>query len=425
MTAGKIILAIDFGTSNSLLAAGDATKAMPALDIDALATDPTVLRSVFFAPESGGWHFGNAAINQYQENFAEGRLFRSIKKFLPDPSFNGTRLKNRIVSLAELVGIFLRHMRGCANTYFQQDIDSVVLGRPVLFSLNPIDDKLAQTRLHDAAVFAGFKHIEFLPEPLAAAFEFRHQLTKKQNVLIADFGGGTSDFTVLHMGKEELENKDVLAIGGVSYAGDAFDGCIMRNMIAPHFGSNVVYRLPSGSNDLHLPSNLISKMCSPADMSLLDTEDIKSLLNQAQRWNITPKDAEKMDRLFLLIEEHLGYALFRSIEKSKIDLSQEATTDFIFENSGIAIREKISASEFKTHSETVVERITAAMDETMKMSGLKYQDIEVVCCTGGTARIPALREALEQRLSAEKLRQHRNFHSVVGGLAEKAHLLAR
>jgi hypothetical chaperone protein len=422
---GQTILAIDFGTSNSLMAAANAASVLPAVNIDDEAPDQTVLRSVFFAPETGPWSFGNAAINQYQTQFAEGRLFRSIKKYLPDSSFKGTLLKNRIVGLNELIGIFLRHLRQKANEHFNEDITGVVLGRPALFSQNSDDDRLAQSRLEAAAQFAGFKHIEFLAEPVAAAYEFRHQLTEKQNVLVADFGGGTSDFTVLRMGKEELEPKDVLAIGGVSIAGDAFDGSIMRHMIAPYFGSNVAYRLPSGSNDMHLPNTLLSKMCSPADMSMLDRQDLKTLLQHVQRWNITPEDGERMQRLFLLIEEHLGYSLFRAIEKSKIELSKEPSSQFEFHHPGIEISEEIFGSDFKFHSQSVVDAIAAAMDETVKKSGLSYKDINVVCCTGGTARIPALRAVLEQRLGADKLREHRHFHSVVGGLAEKAHILAR
>lgn len=423
--SGQIVLAIDFGTSNSLMAAGTPEKVLPALAIDETAPDPTVLRSVLFTPESGQWYYGNAAINQYQQHFAEGRLFRSVKKYLPDETFKGTNINNRFVSLEELISVFLRHLRGLANEHFKRDVTAVVLGRPALFSSNAKDDKLAESRLGAAARLAGFKDVDFLAEPVAAAFEFRHQMRKKQNVLIADFGGGTSDFTVLRMGKEELSSDDVLAIGGVSLAGDAFDGTIMRHMIAPHFGSNVEYKMPMGRNTLGLPLNLLNKMCSPADMSMLAKRDIMTLLRDVQRWNITPEDGIRMQRLFLLIEEHLGYALFRSIEASKIDMSQNETAAFSFDYPGIEIHEQVSAKKFEHHSQSLVQRIVASMDETVQRSGLGYGEIDVVCCTGGTARIPALREALEQRLGKEKLQQHRHFHSVVGGLAERAHVLAR
>src|SRR5690606_722106 len=149
-----------------------------------------------------------------------------------------------------------------------------------------------------------------------------HQLDSEQTVLIADFGGGTSDFTVVRMGRERFSDKDVLAVGGVPIAGDRFDGAIMKNMIAPHFGTGITYRMPTGSNDLKLPQHLINRLCSPADISFLSRKDIMQLLKDAQQWSLDDTDAKRMERLFTLVEEHLGYKLFKSIEQSKITLSQ-------------------------------------------------------------------------------------------------------
>lgn len=424
-TKSPLVLAIDFGTSNSLLAAASSKEVFAPIPLDTMAADPTVLRSVLFTPERNKWFFGDTAISEYQQHAAEGRLFRSIKKYLPDASFNGTKVHNAFRSLVDLIATFLKHMRETANKHFDTDCTSVVLGRPALFSSDKAADMLAESRLEEAARLAGFTEITFLPEPVAAAYEFRHRLTNEQNVLIADFGGGTSDFTVLRMGPREMKDSDVLAIGGVSVAGDMFDGSIMRHMIAPHFGSNIVYRLPMGSNDLRLPVNLITRMCSPADMSLLMRSDLMALLKDAQRWSIAPEDAKRMNRLFTLVEDHLGYALFRAIEQSKISLSSNTSSRFQFDYPEIEVSEEIFSSDFKVHSQSNVDKIIASMDETVRASGISYENIDVVCCTGGTAKIPALRYELIRRLGKEKLQEHRHFHSVVGGLAEKAHALIR
>ena len=127
-----------------------------------------------------------------------------------------------------------------------------------------------------------------------------------------------------------------------------------------------------------------------------------------------------MNRLFLVVEEHLGYSLFRSIERAKINLSSAAETIFEFSFDDLKLSEKISAIEFEKHSSHDVDLIVGAMDSTIKDAGLKYSQIDVVCATGGTAKLPALRRALDTRLGREKVREHRHFHSVVGGLAEKA-----
>ena len=415
-----IYYAIDFGTSNSLLAAADANGIKPAIPLDPAASDPTVLKSILYTPQSGSWFFGSEAVTQYGEHLAEGRLFRSLKKYLPDPAFSGTFVHSRFYNLPELIAVFLKELRERANQQFDQDVTAVVLGRPAVFAQDPERDALAEKRLTTAANLAGFKEVHFCPEPVAAAYEFRHQLDKRRKVLIADFGGGTSDFTVLEMDRERFSERDVLATHGIPMAGDRFDGSIMKHMIAPHFGSDVVYRMPMGSNDLHLPQHLINRMCSAPDISFLSRSDIMQLLKETQRWSISELNSTRMERLFILIEEHLGYKLFKAIEQSKIELSSAKSAWFRFLHPGIDLAEELSADRFREVSADLVEQIIGALDETLQRAGVKAGEIDIVCCTGGTAKIPALSRELEQRFGAEKLRQHRHFHSVVGGLAERA-----
>lgn len=420
-----MIYAIDFGTSNSLLAAADERAVLPPVALDSSAPDPTVMRSVLYTPEMKKWYFGTKAIDAYGEQQAEGRIFRSIKKYLPESSFSGTAVHGRYFSLAELISVFLREMRERANKHFNQDVTSVVLGRPAAFSLDSKADKLAEDRLADAARLAGFKNVAFCPEPVAAAYEFRHQLTAEPKlVLIADFGGGTSDFTVLKMSQALFTDSDVLGLGGISLAGDRFDGAIMKHMIAPHFGSEVTYRMPTGSNDLRIPTHLVNRLCSPPDISFLAKSDIMNLLKDAQKWSLAPGEARKMDRLFVLIEEHLGYKLFRNIERTKIALSDYAENIFEFEHPGMEpIVEKIFGADFKAVSHELVERIVGTLDATLKAAGVLAKDVDIVVLTGGTAKLPSLNQELARRFGKEKLTQHRHFHSVVQGLAERAKML--
>ena len=415
-----MIYAIDYGTSNSLLAVCDPSGTHDPLPIDPTSSDPTVLKSVLYSPHKGEWFFGSQAIREYTSHGAAGRLLRSIKKYLPDRDFDGTSIHGRRYNLPDLIAVFLKTMRERANQHTGRDVTAVLLGRPAAFSLDDRADQLAEDRLRLAAQAAGFKYVEFCPEPVAAAYEFRHSLTEPKTVLIADFGGGTSDFSVVKLGQQTFRKEDVLAIGGVAMAGDMFDSAIMKHLIAPHFGSEVVYRLPLGSNDLKLPRRLINKLCSPADISFLGRRDINSLLRDAQKWSLSEQDSQKMERLFLLVEEHLGYELFRQIEKIKIHLSQEGSTYFEFAYPGIDIREQVVSSDFKSASHPVVESIVKCLDQTIKAAQVQTGDIDIVCCTGGTAQIPALSWELGRRFGPEKLRQHRHFHSVISGLTERA-----
>jgi hypothetical chaperone protein len=431
LTAGipdnEVIYAVDFGTSNSLLAAATPRSVVPAFALDAAnASDATVMRSILYTPVADSWSFGSAAIEDYAREGADGRLFRSIKKYLPDPAFAGTTIHGRRYNLSELVAVFLKEMRRRANEALQRDVDRVVLGRPAAFSLDAEKDALAQKRLEAAAGLAGFKHVEFCPEPIAAAFEFRHQLTAPQTVLIADFGGGTSDFTVLRLSSAPFVDKDVMALGGIPVAGDMVDGAMMKGMIAPHFGSEVVYRMPMGQNDLRLPQHLLNRLCSPADISFLAKQDIVQLMREAQKWSVSAVDARRLDRLFTLVEEHLGYRLFREIERTKIELSERDGATFRFEWPGIEVVEEIAAADFRLAAREQVDKIVGALDQTVRDAGIGHREVDIVCCTGGTAKLPALRHELERRFGKDKLRQHKHFHSVITGLADRARqLLAR
>ena len=155
-----------------------------------------------------------------------------MKKHLPSRTFLGTSIDERPMTLEDLIGLMLREMRARANRHFDADVRRVVLGRPARFSDDPDDDAFAQERLERAAKIAGFEEVRFLAEPVAAAREYRRLAQTGSVALVADFGGGTSDFTILKLEPGELKAADVLAIGGVAVAGDALDAGIMRTKVA-------------------------------------------------------------------------------------------------------------------------------------------------------------------------------------------------
>jgi hypothetical chaperone protein len=329
------------------------------------------------------------------------------------------------MNLEDLIALFLKELRSRANQHFNQDVDHLVMGRPARFSPNDEDDAFAQGRLERAARLAGFKHIEFCPEPVAAAREFRAQMKKQQIVLVADYGGGTSDYTIIKMSQEDYQDSDVLAIGGVAVAGDALDGAVMRKRIAPHFGADVSYQVPFGSNVLKMPVHLMEKICSPAEISVLRKRDTLEFFNNVKKWSIGGDDRLKMDRLFSLIHDQLGFSIFEEIERLKRRLSDNAVGEFNLVYPGIDLHESVKREDFDLYISDTVDKMMTSLDDTVKKAQINYSDIDLICCTGGTAKVPAIREKLAERFGKEKIRQHNHFHSVVQGLSERAKDLAK
>lgn len=416
--------AIDFGTSNSLLAAASRDATCPPIPLDDRAADPSVFRSILFFSDDSRWSFGAGALADYVAEGQRGRFIRSVKRFLPVASFNDTRIGARKVLLEELVGMFLREMRVRANAHFGgADVRRVMLGRPARFSDDEDSDQLAESRLRRAAAFAGFEDIHFCPEPLAAAYDFRSTRPGANTFLVADFGGGTSDYTVARLDPKRADALDVLAIGGVAQAGDAFDGALMRHGIAPHFGSKVRYQVPFGSNWLEMPAPLMERLCSPADICILDRRDVLDFLKGVRAGSASEDDKERVDQLLVLIEDGLGFQIFEAIEHQKRELSKHESATFNFEYPGIDVHETMTRAHFESASTRVSSSILTRLDDTLERAGLSASDIDRVCSTGGTAKVPVIKHGLETRFGADKLQALSSFHAVIQGLAERAKLL--
>jgi hypothetical chaperone protein len=412
--------AIDYGTSNSLLVHAQSAQVSAPLPLDPLASDPTVLRSLLYFRDDKEAHFGQAALREFVAQDLEGRLVRSVKKFLPSRAFTGTVIAGKAVTLEAMIGRFLGEMRARANALTGEDVTSVVLGRPALFSTNPEEDALAESRMRRAAELAGFQAIEFLPEPVAAALDFKRTLTEPKTVLVADYGGGTSDYSILRLSREPFRLSDVLAIGGVSIAGDALDGAVMRREISPYFGARVEYRAPFGSNVLKMPTALMELLCSPADLAMLRERDTLEFFRNVRQWSLHGEDETSMQRLFTLIEDNLGFSVFEEIERVKRALSSAEKAEFRYSYPSVEITHAITRPRFEDDIGPLSEKILNALDETLARAQLKAAEIDLVCCTGGTARVPLIRQGLAQRFGQQKLQERDVFHSVVQGLGEYA-----
>src|SRR5919197_2690566 len=412
------VYAIDFGTSNSLVAAANRKRVFDPVPLDPDAPDPTILRSILCFPDAGGAFVGTEALRQFIEHGAEGRLLRSIKHYLGSRPCRGTVIRRRILSVEEVVAVLLRQMRSRADASFGAEVRRAVLGRPVHFDGD--DDAFAEARFRKAAELAGFEEVHFLPEPVAAARAFGATADRDELALIGDFGGGTSDFTVLRIGPRALGRDDVLAVGGVAVAGDALDASLMRAQVARHFGAEVQYRVPFGQNVLRMPHGVLRHLCSPAHLSMLQRRDLASLLAARRRGSLCDEDRRRMDQLTALVEDTQGFHLFEAIERAKRALSSDDHAEIVFTHPGIEAREPVRRTDFEDASLREVDTILRALEETVQAAGVELEEIGVVCCTGGTAKVPRIAAEIRRRLPSARVDQFKGFHSVVEGLAREA-----
>ena len=409
--------AVDFGTSNSLLSyVSDSGEITPIK----LENGGNVLRSLLYTPENNKWYFGAEAIAEYVNHEGEGRFFRSIKKFLPEPSYNGTIVFNRNMAITDMVAVFLKEMRLRANKVTGKDVEKIVLGRPALYSLVKEHDQLAQDRMQKAAELAGFKEVVFCPEPVAAGLDYNSSSQKEKVVIIADFGGGTSDFTLMKIHQKQYSQDDILGLSGIFAAGDALDGMMMRDFISPHFGSKFEYKIPGGTNVLKFPKNLLTKICSPAHITHLREKDTWEFLQHIEKFALSPEDSRRMQQLFTLVECQLGFPLFNEIEKTKIQLGKKSESEFNYQFPGISIEQNVTRLGYEESVTQTVDDIMNTMMDVFTQSGLKPSDVDEVILTGGTSQFPMLQQRLEGVFGKQKLLEHDIYQSVVNGLAQYA-----
>lgn len=407
--------AVDFGTSNSLLNfVSDDGKITPVpLDVG----ESLVLRSLFYTPEKNHWFFGNEAISEYVSHGGEGRFFRSVKKFLPEPSYIGTEVHNKKMKIEDLIAVILREMRARANKFTGVDTKKVVLGRPALYSLEPANDKLAQDRMEAAARLAGYEEIVFCPEPIAAGLDYIADNNEEKIILITDFGGGTSDFTLMKIHRGKFSRDDILGLSGIFSAGDVLDGVMMKDFISPHFGSKYKYQFPGSSNILEFPRNLLKLMCSPAHITHLRDKDIWEFLQHINKFALSDLDKLRMQNLFNLVECQLGFPLFNEIEKTKIKLGSEKVVPFEFHNM-VEITDTVDVLDYRASVTPTVEDIMETMMDVFKQSGKSPSDVAQVCLTGGTSQFPMIKERLGKLFGKDKLYEHNIYQSVVNGLSK-------
>jgi hypothetical chaperone protein len=404
---------LDFGTSNTAAALPDGTV----LSIASDTPEPRLFRSVLFFPEDERTVYAGAqAITRYLDDNA-GRFIQSVKSFLHSRTFRATQVHGRTWTIDELVAVLLRRVREAVGKQVGTPPDAVTLGRPALFSPEPEADALAEQRLRKAAELAGFSNIQFLIEPIAAALAYEAQLSREELVLVADFGAGTTDLTLMRLGPSRRgrpdRRADVVGSTGVRIGGDRFDAEIMRHKLLPRFGAGTTYKV-RGLTDkrLPVPQHVMAKLLNWHEMSFIREKSTQELLELLLEFSDKPKTAEA---LYDLVMENLGYRLFRAIEQVKVRLSQEDEATLNFEEARIHLSERITRAEFESFCRpllTELEQCTQGLLERCVGAG----EIDAVFLTGGSSQIPAVRQLYVDRFGEARVRTADAFTSVAEGL---------
>lgn len=415
------VLAIDFGTSHSLVGAWHRGARVEALPIDPENhTDPSLMRTLLYFPHADECHYGAEALRQFTAHEMDGRLFRSFKSHLPNKNYIGTVIDNRILTLENMVGIFLLELRKRAEKLLGTPVHRAVIGKPARYSMDDVADGFALHRMQKAAEYAGFTEVRFVPEPLAAALDFKRGLRDEKTVLIGDFGGGTSDFTIMKITRGDFKKSDVLAVDGCPMAGDVLDSLFMQNRLNRGFGAQTQYRLPMSSNLLKMPASVVDRLNKPAHIVHLKEKETYEFIREVRRCALRDTDKENIDRLFILLEDQQIFSFFEEIEKTKKALSLKPTAGFRFDYPDLETSEVFSATEFRDWSEGFTANIFAALQRCYTAAGVTPEQIDHVFLTGGTAHVPFIQEEFRRLFGAEKLRSANFFHSILSGLIESA-----
>lgn len=416
---------LDFGTTNSAIsvAAPDGSVRLAKFQEDDRLVE--TFRSILYFfhpldPEAGGKYVasGPAAIEAYLKADPRGRLIQSLKSFLASRTFTQTVLYRSFYKLQDLIGLIIQELRTAAENQFGGLEGSVVVGRPVRFSgaTSEEDDDFAIGRLRTAVQQAGFSKIHFEYEPVAAAYKYEQQLEHDELVLIADFGGGTSDFSLLHLGPSmRFKERDILGTDGVAVAGNDFDSKLIRNLVAPELGFRGQYL--SLNKLLPVPSWLFKELERWHYLSFLKTKETMTMLNGIRLESLEP---HKIESLIHVINEDLGFKLYRAIERTKVELSVEEASNFVFVDPPVSIRKEITRSEFDTLIDPYLSAMAGCIDRLLDKCNITATDVDSVFMTGGSSFVPAVRNLFAKKFGSSKLKRGGELTSVAEGLGLRA-----
>ena len=397
-------LGLDFGTTNSVAAVACGGVS----DLVTLAEDDPVFRSALCFWEDAGLHVaaGPRAIAEYLDYPEGSRFLQSFKSVAANPGFDGATIFNRRYGFEDLGRLFVERMAlppGAAR---------VVVGRPVVYAGHRPNEALARAR-YDAVFGAVGASVHYVYEPLGAAFSFASRIVDPATVLVADFGGGTSDFSVVRIGAPGAARRcEPLSHAGVGIAGDRFDYRILDRLVLPLLGKGGTYR--SFGKTLEIPPGHFADLGDWSRLALMRNRKTLAELETLRR---AATDPAAIARMIAIVDGEQGYRLYDAVGQVKRALSSAEAATFTFDGAGLSIAAELTRADFESWIAPDVDRIAAALDRALAGAGIDARAIDRVFLTGGTSLIPRIRALFAERFGPERLESGGELTSIAHGLA--------
>ena len=407
---------LDFGTTNSVVArvASDGTPRLMTFG----GAEEAVFRSALCFWQDEGMRGGIAreagpfAIAEYLADPEHSRFIQSFKSVAASASFESAAVFGKRYRFEELGAMFLERLAAHAGGALDASPKRLVVGRPVEYAGARPDPALARKRYD--AMFEGFgTQIHYVYEPLGAAFAYALRLSAPATLLVADFGGGTSDFSVVRIEAPDAARRCTpLGHAGLGIAGDRFDYRIVDQLILPMLGKGGRYR--SFDKELEIPRGYFTDF---ADWSRLALMRNPRTLDELRRLQRAALDGAAIGQMIAAIENELGYALYDAVGRLKRTLSDEHLAHFHFSGGGLEIEAEVTRAEFERWIAEDVARIGGTVDRALAAAGVAERDIDRVFLTGGTSLTPIIRRLFEARFGEDRIASGGELTSIAHGLA--------
>ena len=404
---------IDFGTSNSSIAVASTTQKPQMIAVE--DEHITIPSAIFYENNKPQPVFGRLALQKYMSG-EEGRLMRSLKRVLgTDLMQNGTILHGKSVKFENILAQYIKFMKEKAENLVHENIEKVVMGRPVHFRDNDKKgDMEAEKQLKDVAEKAGFKEIYFQYEPIAAAYAHEENIKGEKLACVIDIGGGTSDFSIIRLG-EKLKNKknrfdDILADSGIRIGGNDFDKDLSIKSFMPELGMHTTY----GKKNLFVPTSQYFDMSEWSKINMAYTYQNKKIINEVLTEAHNP---EKYTRLLELYEQEAGHKLLWLVEDAKIKLSNQPQVMTIL--NFLSGKPQIQSTE-QVLNEAVqndLSKVKNSVQECLCQAQIKAENIDLIILTGGSTEIPIVKNELCQVFPNAEISAKDKLTSVGLGLA--------
>jgi hypothetical chaperone protein len=402
---------LDFGTSNSTV--GWSRPGQPALLAleDGKVTLPSV---IFFHAEDIHATYGRAAVADYLSGY-EGRLMRSLKSLLGTSLIDEyTELGGQALPFRRLLEQFIGELKRRGEQSAGQTFSRAVMGRPVFFvDGNPEADRSAQQTLQDIAHAVGFKEVAFQFEPIAAAFDYESQISKEELVLVADIGGGTSDFSLVRLSPDRAKKtdrlEDILANGGIHIGGTDFDKYLSLASVMPMLGMGSP--LLSGRQ---MPSAQYFNLATWHTINFAYTRKSWAEIQDMHRHAL---EKGKLARLMNLVQQRSGHWLALQVEAAKIALSEAGSTTIELGRLSPGESFELNRADFDRAIGHLVSGVEGTVKALLADAGISAAQIDTVFFTGGSSSVPLLRERISALLPDAKRVEGDLFGSIGAGLA--------